>query len=231
MKKQHKKILQDIFVYISLALFLLGVLLQPFSAAYEAKGNIQDVVEEEPVTEPVVAQERVTEEVVDEVREATDPAVAEPVETESELLDYDYFDAPLDLELQEYIFMVCDLYDNIVDPAVIIAMIEKESTYRADAIGDNGKSFGLMQIQRRWHEQRMLDLGVTDLLDPYQNVSVGIDYICELRLRGEDISWALMAYNGGAAYANRLAADGRVSDYARYVLDRSWELGWYRYVK
>ena len=198
-----------IFCFIGIA---FGGSKSPSSSPSEASeslsepiSDMQEVLEEVPVVEPLNEQEGV-------VLEA------------SELLDYRYFDVPLDLELQEYIFMVCDLYG--MEPAIIIAMIEKESTYRADCIGDNGRSFGLMQIQQRWHTQRMLDLGVVDLLNPYQNVAVGIDYISELYANELGMYWALMAYNGGIAYANNLRDQDIVSDYAITVFDRSMELGW-----
>ena len=176
-----------------------------------------------PSSSPSEASESVSEPFSD-MQEVLEEVVAEETEETSELLDYRYFDVPLDLELQEYIFMVCDLYG--MEPAIIIAMIEKESTYRADCIGDNGRSFGLMQIQQRWHTQRMLDLGIVDLLDPYQNVAVGIDYISELYANELGMYWALMAYNGGIAYANNLRDQDIVSDYAKTVYARSHELGW-----
>ena len=46
-------------------------------------------------------------------------------------------------------------------------------------MGDVHESFGLMQIQPKWHEDRMRRLGVTDLLDPEQNVRVGADLLSE----------------------------------------------------
>ena len=202
-----------IFAFIGLA---FGGVKSPSSSPSEASESVSEPVDD--------IQEEILEEPITEPEEEPEEVVSEEVEEEPELLDYRYFDVPLDLELQEYIFMVCDLYG--MEPAIIIAMIEKESTYRADCIGDQGKSFGLMQIQKRWHEQRMLDLGVTDLLDPYQNVSVGIDYIAELLTADKGIHWALMAYNGGVAYANRLAGEGVVSNYAKTVYARSHELGW-----
>lgn len=127
-----------------------------------------------------------------------------------------YFDVPLDLELQDHIVTVCEEYQ--VDPSIIVAMIERESTFRTDAIGDSGNSLGLMQIQPRWHKERMDRLGCDDLLDPYQNVMVGIDYISELIEMGRGMSWALMAYNGGPSYANKMVAAGEVSGYAMDIL-------------
>ena len=78
-------------------------------------------------------------------------------------------------DLQKYIFEIAE--DYRISPYIIIAMVEKESTNNPNSIGDNGKSFGLMQVMKKYHLERMERLGVTDLLDPYQNILVGIDYL------------------------------------------------------
>lgn len=135
----------------------------------------------------------------------------------------EYYDVPLDNGLQDYIFELCDTYE--IDPVIVIAMIGKESEYNAAAIGDSGHAFGLMQVQPRWHEGRIEDLGVTDLLDPYQNVLVGIDYLAELFDRGNSLEWTLMAYNGGFDHAYRHIERGTVSTYVTDVLVTSEELG------
>ena len=133
-----------------------------------------------------------------------------------------YFDVPLSHELQDFIFAECETYN--IEPKDIIAMIERESQYQADAIGDNGNSFGLMQIQPKWHEERMLRLGCMDLLNPYENIKVAIDLIVELRNINSDLAWVLMAYNGGQAHADKHAEAGTISDYAAYVINRAQEL-------
>ena len=133
-----------------------------------------------------------------------------------------FFDVPLDEGLQTYIFELSE--DIGIDPAIVIAIIEKESNYDASAVGDNGRSLGLMQIQLRWHTARMAELGCDDLLDARQNVCVGIDILADLLEEGESIEWVLMAYNGGQVYANRLASEGRVSEYASEVLKMAEEL-------
>lgn len=132
------------------------------------------------------------------------------------------YPVPLDTELQLFIVQLCE--DHHIDPAIVFAMIDRESDFNADATGDGGKSFGLMQIQKRWHLERMEDLGCTDLLDPYQNVTVGIDYLAECLDKGKGTEWALMAYNGGASYANSMAQKGIVSNYASEVLTSSKKL-------
>lgn len=133
-----------------------------------------------------------------------------------------YFDVPLSEDLQDYIFELCESYD--IDPAVIVAVIWKESSYRVSVMGDNGRAYGLMQIQPRWHKDRMKRLGVDDLLDPYQNVLVGIDYLSELYHKKDSIKWALMAYNGGPDYATKKLKAGEISSYASSVLKKAKEL-------
>ena len=130
-----------------------------------------------------------------------------------------YFDVPLSEDLQDHIFRECEKYN--IDPAIVVSIIKKESSFRDYVMGDNGNSYGLMQINKKWHVTRMKKLGCTDLLDPYQNVTVGINYLAELIGKGKSIEWALMAYNGGPSYANRMEANGKVSDYAKKVLSYS----------
>lgn len=110
-----------------------------------------------------------------------------------------FYDVPLDLEVQTHIIRECEKYG--IDPAIVIAMAYRETKFDADAIGDNGKSFGLMQIQTRWHEERMERLGVTDIMLPIQNVTVAIDYLSELLDKYGDMEMALMAYNAGSTGA------------------------------
>jgi soluble lytic murein transglycosylase-like protein len=136
----------------------------------------------------------------------------EPVVIEAQVL----YPVPLDEDLQVYIIDLCE--QHYLDPSVIMAMIDRESDFRVKVMGDNGQAYGLMQIQPKWHQARMDKLGVTDLLNPYQNVAVGIDYLVELLNREKGLEWALMAYNGGQAYANKLTAKGIVSNYAEGIL-------------
>lgn len=126
------------------------------------------------------------------------------------------YDIPLSEDLQIFITRKCEEYH--IDPELIYAMIERESTYNPNAMGDNGRSYGLMQIQLRYVRERMDKLGCTDLLDPYDNVTVGIDLIAEYIDKGYGLEWALMAYNGGEGYAYSMRANGYVSNYARSVI-------------
>jgi hypothetical protein len=134
------------------------------------------------------------------------------------------YDVPLDEDVQKFIMAECGSHG--IDPALIMAMAWKESSFRSDVVGDNGASFGLLQIQKRWHEERMERLGVTDLLDTYQNVMVAVDYMAELIDYYGDVEMAVVAYNMGQAGAKKYCFDYGVysSKYSRAVMVKAEEL-------
>lgn len=145
--------------------------------------------------------------------EETTAATTEPEITETPVTLYN---VPLDEELQLFIIERAEM--NGIDPAIIFAMAYRESTYDASAIGDGGNSYGLLQIQPRWHKWRMEQYGCDNLLDPYQNVIVGIDYLAELLDRYDgDIAKALVGYNQGSY-------NGTVTKYANAVMEAAEEL-------
>lgn len=87
-------------------------------------------------------------------------------------------DIELDAELQEWIYNYCLILK--LSPALVMAVIERESQCDTNALGDAGEAIGLMQIQVRWHKERMQALGITELTDSKQNITVGVDYLLEL---------------------------------------------------
>lgn len=129
------------------------------------------------------------------------------------------YDVPLDEDLQIYLVNLCE--EHHIEPTIILAMIDRESKFQADIIGDNGNSFGLLQIQPRWHSGRMDKLGVTDLLDPYQNIAVGVDYLAELIEKYGDVEMALVAYNAGptGAYNGWFSKGVYSSYYSKTVVE------------
>lgn len=152
-------------------------------------------------------------------------AQATPVETvpvleveEPEVVAFDPVreDIPLDADTQRLLYRACD--EVGVPYELALAVIWRESRFQ-NIVGDNGDSAGYMQVQPRWHSERMERLGVFDLADPYGNFLVGCDYLAELIGKDRGIEWALMAYNGGPFYANNMARAGKVSQYARDVLN------------
>ena len=138
---------------------------------------------------------------------------------EIEMEDAKPFNLPLESPLQRFIIHLGE--ETGVDPKIILALIYVESSYNADSIGDDGRSFGLMQVQRRWHEERIERLNVIDLLNPYDNVKVGIDYLSELYEKYGDIEMALVAYNAGptGAWEHWFSKGIYTSDYSRKVME------------
>lgn len=149
------------------------------------------------------------------VTQAEEPAAPEvPKEPERT-----YYDVPLTEELQDVIIDTAS--GRGVDPELVLAVIEKESGYNPDASGDNGRSQGLMQIWRSFHEKRMEKLGAVNLYDPKDNVLVGIDILAEKLDKYEDVEKALIAYNAGDAGAKKHYFSKGIysSSYSRAVME------------
>lgn len=98
-----------------------------------------------------------------------------------------------------------------IDPRLLKAIAKVESGENPELIGDGGESFGLCQIQKKYHEDRMKRLGVSNLLDPEQNVLVACDFLSELVERYGNLEMALSAYNSGSPYG--------APEYAKRVLE------------
>ncbi len=133
-----------------------------------------------------------------------DELVEEPVVEQF----YHNDDIPLAYEEQEWLQTACKEFD--VPYALALGLIEKETTFR-NLVGDDGTSTGYMQIQKKWHWDRMERLGVTDLMEPSGNFRVGCDFLSELYGKYNDWNVALTVYNMGHD-------PGFVTDYAKEVM-------------
>ena len=107
-------------------------------------------------------------------------------------------------------------------PEMIQSACFKESSFNRYA--ENGGCIGIMQVNPDWHRDRMDRLGVTDLYDIRSNMLVGVDYLHELIEQYEDISVALMKYNGDSRAEKLISGNGDVSEYAEELLAISAEL-------
>lgn len=127
-------------------------------------------------------------------------------------------------ETQIYTYCLCKQYG--VRYSLVVAMIERESGYQYDRIGDDGHSMGYMQIWQSAHIDRMEELGATNLLDPYQNIHVGIDYISGLIEKYGTIQDALAAYNYGerGAYTHLWSNGIYVYEYNETIIQRMKEI-------
>lgn len=112
-------------------------------------------------------------------------------------------DVPLPYDLQDCLHTACQEANSPY--ALALAVIEKETHFK-NVIGDDGASEGYMQVQRKWHYDRMERLGVTDLSDPFGNFRVACDFLAEL-LGKYPTQEALTAYNSGSPGYNRYSYD------------------------
>lgn len=101
-------------------------------------------------------------------------------------------------------------------PELIQAICWKESRFKPEA--ESGSCVGIMQVAPKWHKDRMDSLGVKDLFDARQNMTVGVDYLAELIEKYEDVSVALMVYNGDSSAEDVLSGMDDISDYADEIL-------------
>lgn len=180
-----------------------------------------DRQEEYKPLETTCSIETATVEVVT-VETVAEPTTEEQI-TEEPTTAVQLYDVPLDAQLQLYIIGLCE--ETNISTALVMAVIERESNFNPLSEGDNGDSLGLMQIQPKWHQWRMDSLGGGDWFNPYDNVAVGVHILAELFNKyGDDVYMVLMAYNGGASYAERMASKGITSEYAVEVDARAEEL-------
>ena len=137
----------------------------------------------------------------------------------------DIYPVNLDADLQRYIIETCEEY--MINPSIIIAMCFYESSFNADAIGDNGEGMGLMGINPRWCWPEMEKLNCHDMRDPYQNVTVGIDIFAQKLAKYDgNTEMALMSYNAGDAGAHRLWFDKGIysTTYSSNIMNMSLAL-------
>ena len=132
--------------------------------------------------------------------------IPETEEPETEEPEEPIYDVPLEPEVYELLRSSC--LEAEIPLELALSVVWKETRFR-NLLGDGGNSYGYMQIQPRWHKDRMERLGVTDLMDPESNFRVGCDFLAEL-LDRYPLANALAYYNSG---------DPALNSYAESVMD------------
>lgn len=127
--------------------------------------------------------------------------VEEEREVEEEKIET-YEEVPLEWFLQEYAYRCCERYG--VNKAFFLAMCESESSFDTDAVGDSGKSLGLMQINKCNWTKYDLDASMV-----YDNLEIGIRMLSELIIKYEEFDHVVMAYKGGEAFADNYIREGK----------------------
>lgn len=131
-------------------------------------------------------------------------------------------------DLQEFTYYLSAAYD--IDYTLVLAIISKESSFMPDGISSTN-DYGLMQINACNHEWLTEELGITDFIDPYENIKAGLFILRGLFEKYDSTSKVLMAYNTGENGASKLWEQGIFeSNYSKDVLQRQETyrqiLGW-----
>lgn len=128
--------------------------------------------------------------------EVTTTVYAEPVPEET-APSFEYRqDVPLAAELQETVWEVCQ--EHNVEYALVLGLIEVESTFRTDAVSCAG-CYGLMQLNPQYFPAD---------LSPAENIQYGVAFLAEkLDQYAGNIGAALTAYNAGHDTGSREYAE------------------------
>lgn len=165
----------------------------------------------EPTAETVISQ--IAEETYASRSVKTASTTASTAPEEPELL----YDIPLSDELQRFIREQCK--ERGVPFEIALALIDHESGYQAEAESPTD-DYGLMQINSCNHGWLAEELGLTDMLDPRQNITAGVYILGKAFETYGDPNQALMAYNMGDAGMRHAWEQGcRSTKYSRSIIE------------
>lgn len=127
------------------------------------------------------------------------------------------YDISLSEELQRYTFDRCKKLDLSYE--LVLAIMFKESSYKPDVV-NNHQCYGLMQIHKINQPTLTEVLGITDFLDPEQNIDGGTYLLSQIAERYSDTDQILMVYNCGESGAKKLWQQGTTTTaYSRGVIE------------
>lgn len=123
-------------------------------------------------------------------------------------------DIPLSDELQQYTYETAEKYDVNYD--LMLAIMQTESQFK-NVVSDNGEDVGLCQINSINAEWLYTDYGIYNLMDERQNIEACAIILSKLQGQFDDESHVVMAYNLGAAKAQKYISSGKITEYTENV--------------
>ena len=188
--KREEKIKNNL---IKIMLVIIAVLIFDRLYEYKAEQLIAEAHEE------IIPIYRINQKVVygEDTVELTDLS---NFKYEKTVYDFVPLDCELSDDLQEYAWMLCE--SNNVSFSLLMAIMKQESGYNPHLIS-NTNDYGLMQINKINHEWLAEALGITDFLDPKQNIKAGVYILKLLFEKYDDTKKVLMAYNMGEGNAKK----------------------------
>ena len=149
--------------------------------------------------------------------------VAEPTPPQAPTQEPQFIALPVSMDegTQKTVSEICDRYN--VPFTLAMALIETESNFQPNLISKT-HDYGLMQINICNHKRLSAKLGITDFLNPSQNVEAGCYMLSELIYKYKDLNVVLMAYNMGEGNAKKLWKQGVWSSkYSQKIMTRKQE--------
>lgn len=118
---------------------------------------------------------------------------------------FEPLECDLPVELQEFTYYLCEAY--YIDFEFVMALMYTESSFNADVVSRTN-DYGLMQINKCNHAELSSALGITDFIEPYQNIRAGLYILRRLFEKYDSPARVCMAYNMGEYGASVLWENG-----------------------
>lgn len=129
-----------------------------------------------------------------------------------------HYNVGLPAELQTYTYTVCNEYGIPEYYELMLALMQHESNF-VDTVVSSTSDYGLAQINKINHEWLEEELGLTDMLNPYQNIRAGVYFLSTYIHKYDDLAAALMCYNLGEPAATECFKRGvRSTTYSDSIL-------------
>lgn len=152
---------------------------------------------------------------LDTEQETTKETTKETTEEEFKFTPYTYWidydrktgevnvidEQPLDSDLQKYIWDLCQ--EKSISFSLIMAQIGAECDFDSNKVSEVNAT-GLMQIRESCHNDLMNELGIKNISEDYNNVTIGVNLMSIYFNRFGEANLSLMAYNQGATNAKKL---------------------------
>lgn len=191
------------------------------SISYIVKSTKDKVIQKDEIGQQVLAEakNRVVE--VGTKVTASRSSVVTSITSQTVDSGFVQYNISLPVEYQKYAYNICKRYG--IDYPLFIALMFRESGFNAGIVSAGGYAYGLCQIGISNYANLNAKLGITDLLDPYDNMTAGAYMlnvymgIASTKVSDEltKIVYALNSYNMGEnAYYNLCFSQG--------IIDRAY---------
>lgn len=120
--------------------------------------------------------------------------------------DFTPLDVDMDEGTQRFVYALSESYG--IDWTMVMAIISTESNFKPDIVSTTD-DYGLMQINAANHQWLSKEIGITDFLDPEDNIRSGVYILYQMfKKYGNDEHKVLTAYHLGQGNAEKLFDNG-----------------------